>query len=169
MTALYPLKITSKWSAAEIRGTIEQIAVDLGFGFDSEVVEMHEADAQGILKDLIQYHGLKNEAAIDRLWRQRHLLCEVYQQVDVRWVSEQGEIVLVLADENRIPFPAPDIKNTGAIEFACGWVDFVMPDRVIASFKLESRVQCLPLLYGSGSREKSTNKPRHGSGEGGRV
>lgn len=151
MTAFYPLRITADWPTHAIHAAVAEIAADLGFHSTSTLFDFHETDAQSVIDDLVRAHRITRPDALIQLSLQRSLLLEQYERIEYRWENEEGEIALLLANDNVIPFPENDIRNSGHIRFACGWVEFVMPDRRIEQMRIDDRVRNLPLFMDANS------------------
>lgn len=146
MAAFYPLRTTADWPTASIHATLAQIAADLGFHPSGSTHDLHECDAQRIIDGFVRDHRIVRTEIIDRLTQQRSSLLEQYKRTEYRWENDNNEIVLVLADDNVIPFPDDDIENTARIRFACGWVEFEMPDREVERLRIDNLVRNLPLF-----------------------
>jgi hypothetical protein len=146
LAAFYPLHATTDWPIASIHAAIAQLAVDLRFHPVGNTHDLHEDDAQQIVDRFVRDYRITRPAILQRLDQQRSKLLEQYERTEYRWKNDVGEIVLVLAKDNVIPFPDADMKNTGRIIFACGWVEFVMPDRTFEQLRIDDHVCNLPLL-----------------------
>ena len=61
----------------------------------------------------------------------------------VQFGFTRGEVV---AASNIIPFPSPDVKTSGELWFACGFIDLNIADRVIVDLGIDVEMQRLPTL-----------------------
>jgi len=150
MTAMYPLAYRGEWTHDKIADAVSGLAKTLGYFGGVKTSHIHEDNAQRIIDEFIRNHASSDTMASDRFLEQRSLLLEKYRRWEYRWIGDSGEIVLTLADDNVIPFPSMDITTSGTIGFACGFVDFVMPDREIDRLGIDAAMRGFPLLYADG-------------------
>ncbi len=144
---MYPLVYCRGWNHDKLVDAVTGIAISLGFVLKESLSDVHETDPQRIIDEFVRDHKFSNRQAVKRLSQQRSLLRDRYRRSEHRWSGNVGEIVLVLADDNEIPFPDIDIETTGEIRFACGWVEFVFTDRDCDNISVFEAVRDLPLLY----------------------
>ena len=149
MAALYPLAYRAPWQRDTVVDAVSAIASAVGFVHSGSQPDTHESDADRTIDDIIRHHNVTNEAAIAHLRAQRPTLSECYPRLEHRWLLEADEIALVICDSNLIPFAAPNVRDSGDIWFACGFVDIAMPDRDIERLQLHDRMAKLPRLFAS--------------------
>lgn len=146
MTAFYPLRITADWSTEAIRDAVATIATVIDCHATETLNDVHESDAHRTIDAFIRDHQITRPQAIERLLQQQSQLVERYERVQYRWQKNGDEIDLVLANDNLIPFPDNDIATSGELRFACGWVEFIVPDWRIEQLRLHDHARKLPLL-----------------------
>jgi len=151
LTAFYPLRSTTELPTAAIRDAVSVIAAAIGCRAIETLSDLHEGDAQRTIDEFIRDHRITRPQAIERLSQQKSLIVEQYERIQYRWRSDVGEIDLVLTDDNVIPFPDNDIASNGQLRFACGWIEFGMPDRRIEQLQLHDHARTLPLLIAAES------------------
>lgn len=147
MAALYPLAYREPWDRDSVIDAVSAIAASLEFVHCGSQPDTHEDDAERIVADIIRHHNVTNASAIARLHSLRPSLSECYHRLEHRWVLDDKEIALVICESNLIPFAAPDVRDSGNIWFACGWVDFAIPDREIERLEIDGLMASAPLLH----------------------
>ncbi|GAB5407498.1 MAG: hypothetical protein Aurels2KO_57290 [Aureliella sp.] len=147
MAALYPLAYRRPWERESVIDAVSAVATSLGFAHHRTQPDTHYDDADRIVADIIRQHTITNASAIARLHSLRPSLSECYKRLEHHWLLGTHEITLIVCDSNVIPFSAPDVRDSGNIWFACGFVDIAMPDRDIDRLKLHDHMARLPLLF----------------------
>lgn len=147
MSALYPLVYRDLWTEETITAAVTEFAISHGFDRLRKSDELHETDAERIIADIFRDHRITDESARARLLSQKPLLAEEYFRWGFCWSGMHGEITLVIAASNTIPFPSPDVQTSGELCFGCGFIDLDIPDRVIVDLGIDVEVHRLPTLF----------------------